>query len=196
METEIKLSLTRGEHARLKAAWGPAADVLEQESFFFDTAEGLLRKKRLALRFRREGARCFLTLKGAGKREGATYSRPECETEISLEQGRALRDGRPDWKAGPLAELERALGKRTALTVVGRIFNAREVFRVRGMEVLLDETSFPDGSRSCELECETEPASAPRAEQILREELARAGVGWKPSPMGKYARLLRILGVS
>ena len=194
MEVEIKLALTRAEHARLKGLWGPPVRAVEQESFFFDTPDGLLRRKRLALRLRREDGHCFLTLKAGGKRTGATYVRPETECELSTEEARAFRQGRPDWTAEPLAELERALGKRVRLEMLGLHRNERLFFGARGLEVALDETSFPDGSRAYEVECEIEPDAAREAEALLREELARAGVEYKPSECGKYARLLGILG--
>ncbi len=94
MESELKLELDAAAYQALMALRSPGTEPVEQINTFYDSDAGDLRRLGWALRLRREGARAWLTVKGAPVRcDGGYFVRPEIEAEISGEEAAGLARG-------------------------------------------------------------------------------------------------------
>jgi adenylate cyclase class 2 len=124
IEEEVKLAFDDVEAARRAVATAGGRLVVSRrliEDRLFDTADGWLRRARLSLRVRRDGADAYLTFKGA-PRTGPVKSREEIETHID------------DAAIGEA--LVSALGFRPAF----RSQKYREEFALGATRVAIDET--------------------------------------------------------
>ena len=84
IEEEVKLVFDDAEAARRAVTTAGGRLVVSRrliDDRLFDTADGWLRRARLSLRVRRDGADAYLTFKGA-PRPGPVKSREEIETRI------------------------------------------------------------------------------------------------------------------
>jgi len=181
-----------------------------QRNSFFESPDGRLAARGLALRLRTEGERSILTVKGRGaprSEDGALVERLESEAEIASDQARAILDGR----ASPLAALEAAGGIETAeaagllraalegaeLELLGTFENERTTLpavevtvagRPERLVFELDRTRFPGDRVDFEIEAEIGPeADAEGLREHLHGLLAQAGVEWMAAP-SKLAR--------
>ncbi|MCK4414154.1 MAG: CYTH domain-containing protein [Candidatus Eisenbacteria sp.] len=217
LEREIKLALTADEHARLRAAWDPAARVLEQRNYYLDTIDGRLQCHGYGLRLRIEdGPVHTLTLKGPPLEEPAAraagYSvRTEQEAHLTAEQAAALLRGAsalPDLPLHLPAELTGAV-QGGELQNLGLLANRRRVYAAglpmtpgKGtispgkdgptLMLELDESRFPDGSRDYELEIELQdlPPDQIPTNRALQDFLAQWAIPWCPRSASKLARFL------
>lgn len=160
IETELKLLLTRAAVAALPLA-APLRDlprrVSRLDATYFDTADGLLQRHRMALRLRRAGRQWTQTLKadrpaappddsGAASAPpsavGGLTARTEWEWPIAL-RGGELRVDRARLRATPAGTLLRAHRRAGPLRPVFRVRVRRTVwdvqFRASHIEVALDE---------------------------------------------------------
>ena len=145
----------------------------------------------------------LLTVKETGLRAGALMVRPELESEIDEELVRAIRGGPVQFAEldlPPIHRLREAVEGFAGLTLaeLGSVGNLRDVFGFEhesgSLEILLDRTTFPDGSEEFELECELPGALAAQGARILRELFDDLGMDWRPSEAGTYARFRRRIG--
>ena len=173
-EIELKLALSAHELPRLRqrlAGFGDAGAVAV-DNVYFDTADGLLRGHRMALRVRRIGRRWVQTLKTeAGA--GALSSRGEWE--LPAPRGR-LDLGR--FPETPLAALLRS-HPQARLRPVFRTRFRRSLWRAAGgaVEIALDEGEIIAGDRRAPiLELELELKSG-QLDALYRLALALAGKG-------------------
>jgi uncharacterized protein YjbK len=186
---------------------------LTQNNHFFDTAEGLLRRARYALRLRLEPGRARLTAKGPaqqGAGETDLAVRPEEEIELDAEVANAiLRGGLSPLEAFEerggdsrlLLSIRGLVGER-ALLPIGSFLNHR---RLLGPVPLacgsgeipaifeLDRTEFSGGRVDCEIEVEVEHDASPACREALHALLADAGVAWRPS-RSKVERMFEAAG--
>jgi adenylate cyclase class 2 len=124
-ENEVKLRIARADEAREQLARHGAERVrarhLEDNVLFDDAAASLVRRG-CALRVRRTDQGGVLTFKGPRTDREGVKTRPEWETAVA--------------DADALSAIVQALGFRPAF----RYQKYREVYRWRGVEVVVDET--------------------------------------------------------
>jgi uncharacterized protein YjbK len=214
IETEFKF-LVEDERAFAALAAHVGLEIgapLTQNNHFFDTAEGLLRRARYALRLRLEPGRARLTAKGPaqqGAGETDLAVRPEEEIELGPEQANAILRG----GLSPLAAFAERAGTRLLRSIsgligerqllpIGSFLNHR---RLLGPVPLscgsgqipaifeLDRTEFPGGRVDCEIEVEVEHEASPACREALHALLAGAGVPWRPS-RSKVERMFEAAG--
>ena len=208
-ESEIKVLVTDEEAGRLRERLGSPVRTFRQISYFFETPQDHLAKERLSLRVREEsdisggGERIVLTLKGGGIRAGALMVRPEFESDLDPGTWEEVRRGELSLAKLDLPSINR-LRESVAgiadmeLAPLGHIDNTREVFDFKAddiaLEVLLDHTTYPDGSASFEIESELSPAMAGQGAKALRSLFDEIGAEWRPAEVGKYVRFRRKIG--
>ncbi len=208
-ESEIKILVTDEEAGRLRERLGTPVRTFRQISYFFETPQDHLAKERLSLRVREESdisggdERIVLTLKGGGLRAGALMVRPEIESDLDPGTWKEVLGGTLSLAKLDLPSIRR-LHESVAgladmeLSPLGSIDNTREVFDFEAddiaLEILLDHTTYPDGSASFEIESELSPAMAGQGAKALRSLLDEIGAEWRPSEVGKYVRFRRKIG--
>ncbi len=69
-----------------EAPYASFRENLQMRAIYFDTADGRLRKKRLAYRVRRENGRFIATLKGGGSAAGGMHKRAEFNADAISER--------------------------------------------------------------------------------------------------------------
>jgi uncharacterized protein YjbK len=205
-ESEIKVVLTDEDVVLLRARLGSPRRTLRQISHFFETPEDHLAKAALSLRVREEcdlasgDEQLLLTVKGMGIRAGALMVRPEIECQLDPADWTGLREKQihfADVDLPPIRKVRETLGDIRPLEIesMGHIENTREVYEFSHdkltLEVLLDHTSYPDGSAEFEMESELAQAMAGRGARALRALFQELGIEWRPSTVGKYARFRR-----
>jgi uncharacterized protein YjbK len=205
-ESEIKVILTDEDVTRLRARLGSPRRTLRQISHFFETPQDHLAKAKMSLRVREEcdlasgDEQILLTVKGMGVRAGALMVRPEIESQLDPKDWSGLRDKNmhfADIDLPPVKKLSDTLGDLRSLSIdcMGHIENEREVFDFSAddldLELLLDRTSYPDGTAEFELESELAQSMAGHAARALRALFGEIGVEWRPSAVGKYVRFRR-----
>jgi len=205
-ESEIKLVLTDEDVSRVQARLGSPQRTLRQVSHFFETPQNHLAKAELSLRVREErdlasgDEQLLLTVKGMGRRAGALMVRPEIESQLDPKDWSGLCEKKihfADVDLPPVRKLQEALGdiRPLELESMGHIENKREVYNFArdkmSMEILLDRTSYPDGTDEFELESELSKAMAGQGARALRAFFDEIGVEWRPSTVGKYVRFRR-----
>lgn len=205
LEIEAKFLIGAAEAARLRAIRraGPfrvrpisTSSVL---SLYLDTPGGRLRRRRVALRVRRQGRRWELTAKWEGRRRGAVHERPE--VTLPLPESPSF----PMLLPRPLHRLVRARGsievvpylrtdmRRYLGEVVDR--HGRTVAEIAVDNVSVAMPSGPVLDRYRELEVELRDRSRDTLARLvgeLRRELG-PGASLQPSPESKLARGLRLL---
>lgn len=205
-ERELKFDL--GDEAaarRLEAALPPAPGGRRQVNRFFDTPDGELRRRRLALRLRGEWDlgpsraepspdrpdRVILSLKGPRAGEGAFHDRPELQAELPPE---AWGWRELDVAALPTAWLSRLPELRAPLVETARFANVRRAHPLTTRwRAEIDRTEFGDGRRAWELEVEIGAADDPEtARRLVLDLLETAGVPARPQPRSKLERALGI----
>ena len=205
-ESEIKVVLTKEDVARVRARLGEPQQTLRQISHFFETPQDHLAKAKLSLRVREEcnlasgEEQLLLTVKGMGVRAGALMVRPEIESQLDPADWSGLREKQihfADVELPPVHKLQKALGdiRPLDIEVMGHIENTREVYEFKGdkltLEVLLDHTTYPDGTAEFEMESELSQSMAGRGARALRSLFEEIGIEWRPSTVGKYVRFRR-----
>lgn len=205
-ESEIKVILADEDVALLRARLGSPRRTLRQVSYFFETPQDHLAKAGLSLRVREESdlaggdEQLLLTVKGMGVRAGALMVRPEIECQLDPADWSGLREKSmhfADIDLPPTRRLRESLGDIRPLEFesMGHIENKREVYDFSHdkltLEVLLDHTSYPDGTVEFEMESELAQAMAGRGARALRALFDEVGIEWQPSTVGKYVRFRR-----
>lgn len=209
-ESEIKVLLSEREAEALRMRLGYPTKTVRQVSEFYDTSDDLLARSGVALRIREETEgpsgsppRIVLTVKEAGVRAGALMVRPETESRLEPALLEELRSGRrsvAELDLPPVRRLRELVGELSGLKLelFGRLENLREVYDYAGeeirLELLLDRTTYPDGSVEYELETELAQSDAGLGARALRRLFSELAIEWRPSPEGKYVRLRRKLG--
>jgi uncharacterized protein YjbK len=212
-ESEIKIALDQGETERLRGRLGEPVRRLRQVNHYYETAEDHFARARVSLRVREETdagtdqLRLLLTVKEAGLRAGALLVRPEYESELSQDAWAAVKDGSmhfADLDLPPIHRLAEVFRKTApdlsdlAFAELGSVPNVRVVFDFAdeslSMEILLDRTTYPDGSEEFELECEIPPSDAGQGARVLRGLFEELEIDWRPSQVGKYVRFRRRIG--
>ncbi|HEX4927051.1 MAG TPA: CYTH domain-containing protein [Burkholderiales bacterium] len=189
LERELKLAVAPGRAATVARVLRlPRGRILH--SVYFDTPRGELRRRRIALRLRRDGGRWLQTVKG----ERSADVRNEWETPV---RSRSLELARL-----PLAAIRRATGIDLESIAAGLapIFETRFMRRSRivergkaKIEIALDRGSLRAGRRRCAIsEIELE-LKAGRMRALRREAgiLARR-FGLEPVAESKAARGYRL----
>jgi uncharacterized protein YjbK len=190
-----------------------------QRNTFFDSADGRLRYRGLALRLRVEEDRAMMTIKGKGvarSEDRVLLERFEAETAIDLPAAEAILDG----SRSPLTFLEASADDRSVrqglesiqralqgreLVCLGSFENRRTSLPAVSLEVggarvplvfELDRTLFPGGRLECEIEAEIQPGvdAAPLMKHLL-QLLERAEIHWSPT-RSKFARFLDAAGLA
>jgi uncharacterized protein YjbK len=205
-ESEIKVVLADEEVTTLRARLGTPRRTLRQISYFFETPQDHLAKAELSLRVREEcdlasgNEQLLLTVKGMSIRAGALMVRPEIECQLDPAEWSGLREKSmhfADVDLPPIHKVRETLGDIRPLEIesMGHIENTREVYDFSGddlaLELLLDHTSYPDGSAEFEMESELSQAMAGRGARALRSLFDELGIEWRPSTVGKYVRFRR-----
>lgn len=195
-EIELKLAVSAGDLPSLRQRLARLGDgeELEVDNVYFDTADGLLRGRRMALRVRRIGRRWVQTLKTEAA-AGALSSRGEWE--VPAPRGR-LDTGR--FADTPLATLLQAhAGAR--LQPVFRTRFRRFVCSARGgsIEVALDEGEIAAGDRRApilELELELKSGAVDSLYRLAAELTGKAdgALALLPAVDSKAARGYRLAG--
>lgn len=208
-ESEIKVTLAEDEGERLRGRLGRRTRRLRQVNHYYDTAGDDLARAGISLRVREEvdvetnERRVLLTVKEAGQRAGALMVRPERESELDTEVWDALKEGRTGFAEVDLPPVHRLCEavrgfEGLALAALGTVENVRDVYEFEheslAMEILLDLTTYPDGSVELELECELPQADAGCGARILRGLFDELDIDWRPSETGKYVRFRRKIG--
>jgi inorganic triphosphatase YgiF len=94
-ETELKLRLAPGHAERIRRSAVLANSVcteIDIDNVYFDTADRLLHRNRIALRIRQIGRRWLQTVKAEGDRGGVLSRRGEWETPVRVVQGHGRLD--------------------------------------------------------------------------------------------------------
>lgn len=209
LETELKLMLAcSSDHELLAQALGPPVSETFQTNTFYDTVDGSLGRRSLALRLRKETFLLppgpdlhLLTLKGPAIRLGEAFRRSEQEKHLTFEELSGITRGEltfVDLLPGPLPDLMVNVSLEQMVPVV-TFTNHRTSFSVRlggGLYLLeLDRTTFSDEVQEHEIEVEL-PSTAgketvKRVSRDLERLLEDLGIEATRSATGKFSRALR-----
>jgi len=202
MEIELKNQLDPGDVPRLRKHLGSPLRTVLQSNFYFDDRDGTLGQAGWGLRLRREvfqdqdtAARHLLTVKRAGEQQGDYSHRPEFERELHASEFEHLRSA-PDDLCVMAAELAQGATIFAGLELqeLGAMENLREVYPLDDAELELDETRWPDGTTSFEIEVEVGSAAGQdAAAAALRTLLDSLRIPWTPSVDTKLGRLVALL---
>jgi len=195
-EIELKFDLAPEARARFAAAAplaGASPHRTRMRSLYFDTPEGALASRKMALRLRREGRRWVQTLKagagGAGalhEREEWEHSRPGPTLDLSL------------LGETPLARLHDAPRIGARLAPIFEVNFTRTAWTLAPepgsrLEVALDTGQVASGERTtpiCEVEIECLEGDPGRAFDLASRLMQE--VGLHPSAVSKAARGYRL----
>lgn len=162
-EIEIKVDLAVEENRKKLLSFFPGEKkVLEQENYFFDTAEGLLSQSGWALRLRLEEERASLTLKGTTSESRAGLAiRPEISARWDYERARqALVEGMSSVEIVPLSIAEMAKlpagGVKLEKKIHFKNYRVSIPHRMENLDLILeiDRTEYDNGDVDFELEVE------------------------------------------
>ena len=201
IEEELQLELlSRDGFEALASGLGRPQRILQQTNLYFDTPDKRWRAMGYSPRLRRENEDLFLTLKGPSQRAQGVATCPEWEQKVEGDWDQ-LRLGGPALQQAVRAliqtqgaQLPDELDPAKLELVKGTLQNTRRVFAAPQcpphVHLELDLTRYPDQTESYLLEVEVPSGVSTGAIQEKVEALLKAlGVQWRPSPMGKRARL-------
>jgi inorganic triphosphatase YgiF len=159
-----------------------------------DTPDRALRRQNHTLRLRKDGARLFLTLKGARVSQGDTDIRPEWELEIT----EAVADNPDAWPA-EIRERVRSLAGEAPLRVLFHVYNDRttwDVYRDGKIvaEIALDRGTIHAGALEEAMhELEVEAKKGDREDIAAIVAPLVAALPLVPESRGKAARGFALL---
>jgi triphosphatase len=143
-ETELKLHLPEGAAESLSLAAtlkGLSPRTARLHAIYFDTADRLLQRQRMALRLRRSGRQWVQTLKTSDASTGGLSTRPEWESPARVVRGQP----RIDLKRLQHTPLPRLLAKHAASGLLRPVFTTRVLrtvwnvnFKSSRIEVAMD----------------------------------------------------------
>jgi uncharacterized protein YjbK len=183
METELKYLLACDDAlARLRARLGAPERVAEQMNRYFRAANAA----DVMVRIREQEGGLELTAKKPGANDSAgLFVREELSQPIPPEWLLELSAG---GRCDALFATPPMAGLSPPLEYLGHTLNTRRSFALERWTLALDETRYPDGSVSFEVELEAGDAEAARP--AVESLLTAAGIAFGPSPCGKFARFL------
>jgi uncharacterized protein YjbK len=203
LEKELKYRLTREEHARLLRSLRRRGIARAHSlTTYLDTPDQRLRRLGIGLRVREADSRkAFLTLKRRAQAiRGAPRAyrvREEYECSLPPALARDLARGKTAL-SGVKLEPVRVLRRLVPDAVVARIapMGTMKMSRVKaalapGFVAELDRFSV-FGRKFYELEMETEDAAT--ADRLIREQLKRLRIPYRPASLSKLGRFLAELG--
>jgi len=202
MERELKFRLpSREAYEAVRDALGPPRERLEQTNWYFSPAGPAASSlPPLSVRVREEAGRLVLSVKLGRKLTGAYFETEETEAELSPAEWADVLAGRQEVAALDSPPARIIAGLAVKLRPQGSVRNLRlswpaEVLGLAGggdEELILDATSYPDGSADWEIEFETDnPAPA---EKAIRALLSRLGIDPEPQEQTKHERFLERTG--
>ncbi len=203
-ETEIKVDLAVEENRKKLLAFFPGEKkVLEQENYFFDTAEGMLSQSGWALRLRLEEERASLTLKGTTSESRAGLAiRPEISARWDYERARqALAEGISSVEILPLSIAEMAKlpagGVKLEKKIHFKNYRVSIPHRMANLDLVLeiDRTEYDNGEVDFELEVEIPDAVLyDSVIEGLESLLRRLEIPLRYHARSKFARALAKVG--
>lgn len=202
VEIEVKYSVSgETDFRRILAVAGTLATVRSHLNCYLDGPQGELRRMGWMARVRLNDDDALLTLKGQapGPTEPGVFLTVEIERNLS--RPKVLAWVQKDGKApvGLLDPGPDVPGEVRDLLASGRVsvqtwaLTTRWTFRDQGgLELVADETWFPDGFRDFEIEVECRDIAA--GQMRISEVSRSAGVLVHPQEMTKHARALLHVG--
>ena len=162
--------------------------VLRQANHFFDTDDGQLQVRGMAVRLRQQNERFLLTCKWGRKTDGALSSVQEFEQSVTPEQANLMLHGSVP-VALPLApEVQQVLrAEEGSLVLRAGFTNKRMCWFTDGIEIALDHADI-GGQEEYELELELQGGDLAAAEKLANVAV-QAGAVLKPQPKSKLERL-------
>ena len=197
-EREIKFELTDGEQAaRLADKLPSATSRKRQVNHYYDYPDRRLREAGIMLRIRVEhpdggAGRARLTMKQGARKDGAgLFDVAESEIELPLAEVESVLAGETTLVSlgtSILSRIADRFGDLAPLVKWGTLENLRSVHPIGdGLEIELDQATYPDGTVLHEVELESDRPEVARRRVI--EILEAARVAYSPSQFSKSERL-------
>lgn len=201
-ERELKLNLeNESNYHKILTFWGYTCKETHQLNVFYDTGNSLLKKRKLALRIRKENSKYTLTAKGANLSHDEYVTRPEIECFLPRATAEAIFEKKKnisELDEKPVRWIRKQLNNRLPFLIeVIRFENLRQEMKVplENQMILfhLDKTSYSDDVTDYELEIEFPAKDSYASSKLFIEKiLKKASIPWKTSVLSKYERGLQI----
>jgi len=192
-ETELKLEITENIYNIFRDKISRKSKKVCQINHFFDSKENHLLKIKWTLRIRIEDDKAFITAKGPGKKNGAIYSRPEYESDLSKSKAENLLSGfyLSSLNKLPVEEAKRRVGDLYVSPFLS-FKNERIYFEWRKLNIELDKTIIKNNI-FYEIEIETNFDKCKQVEKEIRSFFTKQGWIFIPSKMSKFKRAFNLL---
>jgi inorganic triphosphatase YgiF len=203
-EIEIKLCVASfADYLKILGFLGNVDGESEQLNCFFDTEDRQLSEAGWALRVRVSGDHGLVTVKGIPTEEGLAVVREEIESTVPRGTALAVVNLQHDIMSLSVEPIEfirdRFPEVQLARLVEFRTLRKHKLFKMGDCDyqLMVDQTSFHDGSVDYELEVELpDIKEIATVEDCLRKLFDRLKIPFEPQSESKFERALKCSGIA